>query len=561
MLGTLPGAGTSVYINANGTYTSTVNGAWSARNIALGNTSVSGTQTLSLASASPVTCSNVTIGSRGVLSQGDQSDLTGIGLIKVENGALLLRRSFAQQGGYGDHDITVAPQGHWTWQTNTLVTIGLPSRMVTYEIDGALDGNGALLLNNNANQTWFTGTGTMTLASVNLNNYNGNFYLGGALTINAMINQSNAVISAVVLSNNASITLNGPYLVQQAGKVLLLFTNTASAIVTGTNLISIAHDDNGNDCIVTGTRMGAAGGTLTLAGSGALEIYQASTLPIKLQSAILNLQRNTRIWATSTAAAVRPDGPFALNFSGAGKTLTLDTNALFSLWNSNTTVTVNGGASLALRNGILEGGSSGALLCTNLVVGRDTAATLTLNGNSTNTFRKATESLSPLGILLGTNATVNAEAGSVLDLENCRLSISIQDSSAWGWKTAGAVAMGTGVVFEAMNTDRGMNIPQGAADRSLNELRLQAPGNVTLTLFNNGSTDNDGDSITDSALYVNMLELSGMSAGTTASVAAATGSGITTPRLYYRTTRNPNRIVLDGGILCSSPTGSIYLIR
>ena len=560
--GVLPGPATNVDINADGTYMSTNSGANSAKNIAVGTTSPSGFQTLYLPDSSPLTFSNLTIGAHGILSQGHNSGLNGTaGTVTVASGGLLLRRAYAIDQGYGEHDMTIAAGGKWTLQSNSVLTVGTPSRPLSYTIDGTVDGGGLLHLNNNGTRTWFTGTGTLGVANVTLNDNNGNLCLGGSLTVNSTINQSNAVICSVVLSNNADITLNGPYYMQKGGKALLVVTNTASARVTGTNLVSICHDINTLVAVLTGARDGAAGGTLTLTGSGDLEVNQACTNRVELQAAVFNLQRNSRFWGITNAGAIRPTGALALNFSGNGKTLTLDTNSVVSFWNSNTVLNVSGTSSLALRNGIVEGGSKSPGSYTNVIVGQESLATLALRENSTNVFRRAPDVTNELCVLLGSNATVSPEAGSVLKLEDCRFGVGVQNAAAWGWRTTGVMAIGTGVVFEAMNSDLGMNFPQGAADRSVKELRLEAPGNVTLALFNNGSTDNDGDLIVDSVIYVDTLDLSGMAAGTTVTVAAATGSGIATPRLYFRWWRNPNNVAVTGGLLCTTPPGTVYLIR
>ena len=241
--------------------------------------------------------------------------------------------------------------------------------------------------------------------------------------------------------------------------------------------------------------------------------------------------------------------------------MTLDTNIALRLWNPTLVLTVTNGATLALRNGILEGGNNGISVCTNVFLGRESAATLALRGNSTNTFRRSDESLCPLCVVLGSNATVNAETGSVLQVQECYLSIGIRDGAAWGWKTAGTVVVGTGVVFEAMNTDGGPRFPKDTADRSIKELRLQATGDLTLTLSNTGSMDNDVDGTTDSVVYVDVLDVSGMVGGASAHLAAVAGSGIGTPRLYYRRIRNPNNVMLDAGFLPVAASGTVITFR
>ena len=560
----LPGDGTNVSINYDGTYTNTVSATQYAGNIEVGDTSSSGTQTLTLADGTTLACSNLMIGARGVVTHGHNTYLNGTGLVTVANGGLLIRRISASTVGYGSHGITIQAGGRYYMGDKTFTIYDNPIRETAFTIDGAVDGvaGSGFSANNQgtSNRMWIVGTGVVNVP-FSLDTYNGNVYLGGSLTLNAMIIHSNAVVdkASTILSNNASITLNGAYMHSGNGNVLLVWTNTASAVVTGTNLISISHNASG-DMTFTGAKVGSAGGTLTLAGTGSLDVYQGGTGLIKLSANVLNLQRNSRFWGTNSAGTVRPTGAFTLNVSGSGKTMTLNTNIVMNFWNSNTVFNVSGGATLDLRGAILEGGSKGSALVTNVLVGVDSAATLLLKANTTNLFRRAADTTYALSVLIGSNATVSAETGSVLKLENCRFNVGLHDSAGWGWKSAGAVTIGTGVVFEAMNTDRGTLLPEGATDFSIKELRLQAPGNVTLTLFNGGSSDNDGDLQTDSAVYVDLLDVSGLAGGAAVSLAAASGSGIATPRVYYRRVYNPNNVTLDANILYAPPRGSMMLI-
>ena len=560
--GLMPGPGTNVDINANGTYTSTAQNTNACVNIALGTTSGSGTQTLMVDSSidSPLTCSNLTVGSRGVFSYADKCNVYGTGLVTVTSGGQLYRRGGQYQGDFHGHDIVVQGGGRWTVESNAVHSVySDPGRDVTYRIDGTLDGPGAVNCNNPNNRAWFTGTGRLDVAQITLNNNNGDLYLGGSLTVNSAIIQSNAAGSAVVLTNGARITLNGPYIMQGASGALLVFTNTDSALITGTNLISVRHDDNGSYGVFTGTKVGAAGGTLTIAGSGNLEVCQASTLSLQMLASVLNLQRNSRFWASTNAAFIRPTA-IVINANGPGTTMTMDTNIVLRLYNPGIILNVTNGATLALRNATLEGGNNnpGGPLCTNVNVGCGSAATLALRANSTNTLRRSSESIFPLCVLLGSNATLSAEAGSVLQLQECHFEVASTNAGAWSWNTSGAVAIGTNVFFEAMNTDHGVSFPQGSADRSVMEMRLQSPGNLTLTLSNDGSADNDADGVTDSAVYVGLLDLSGMPGGSTATVA---GSGIATPKLYYRWLNNPNNVTLGSGIVATLSRGSVYLMR
>ena len=559
-----PGPGTNVDIDANGSYTSIVQNANACASIALGTTSSSGTQTLLVDSSvdTPLTCSNLTVGARGIFSYSDKCNVYGTGLVLVASGGQLYRRSSQYQGDFHGHDITVQAGGRWTIESNALHSVASdPGRDVTYTINGALDGGGSMDFNNPNNRNWITGAGRVDVARITLNNYNGNLYLGGTLTVNSAIIQSNAVQSAVVLTNGSTITLNGPYLVQGAGSALLVYGNTDSVTVAGTNLISVRHDDNGSYGVFTGAKLGSggAGGNITIAGSGNLEVYQASALNLQFMASVLNLQRNSRFWATTNAAAIRP-GTITINANGPGTTMTLDTNITLRLWNPGIILNVTSGASLALRNAIVEGGnnSAGGPLCTNVYVGGGSAAALALKANSTNTFRRSAESAYPLCVFLGANATLSAEAGSVLQLQECHLAMGFTNTNAWSWNTSGMVVIGSNVLFEAMNTDRGLHYPTGTADRSIKQLRLQSAGDLVLTLSNEGALDNDADGITDSALYVALLDLSGMPAGTTATLA---GNGIAAPKLYYRWLSNPNGATPGAGFVALPVPGTLLMVQ
>ena len=558
--GVLPGDGTNADINANGTYSVTVDASLPARNIALGNTSLSGSQSLVIASAD-LMCSNLTVGGRGRVTLNHTRSLTGTGMVTVASGGQLIRPGSASAGDYGNHEVTVQAGGEWTLSAGAMLTLVETPWTMAYTIDGRLDGDGTILCNNLNNRLWLTGAGTVSVARIDLNDNNGNLFLGGSLTIGSTINQSNANNSAVVLSNNASVTFDGPYFMQRAGKALLLYTNTASATVTGTNLISINHDTDTMTAVFTGTKFGASGGTLTLAGSGALDVNQASTNRLELLASVLNLQRTSRFRGIDNAGPLRPGGAFALNYSGTGKTLTLDTNSVLRLWNSNTVMRVGGEATLALRNGIVEGGSTSAGSYTNLVLGQGSPAALVLEAGSTNQFRRAAESAADMSVLLGADTTVTPAPGSALRLENCRFGVAIPMGAAWGWRTEGTLILGTNVVLEALNSDKGAAYLLDPAHCAVEKLSLQAPGSLALTLFNDGAADNDGDLATDSAVYVDRLDLSGMGAGSTVTVAAATGSGIVTPWLYYRQLVNPNGVVLGTGVCSAVPAGAVYVVR
>ena len=553
--GNPPGPGTNVDINANGTYTSTAQGSSTCANLAVGTASTTGTQNLAIdgTQTSPLTFSNLVVGSRGVFSYGNNSFMYGTGLVTVAAGGQLVRSSGAAQGGFYSHDIAVQGGGRWTIAAGA--THSVPSdvgRAVTYTINGALDGGGTVDFNDNNNPVFLTGTGRLDVTQITLNNNNGLLYLGGTLTINSAVIQSNAISSAVVLTNGAVVTLNGPHIMQGASSALLVLTNTDSATVTGTNLISVRHDDGGRYGVFTGCKSGAGGtgGSITIGGSGNLEVYQASTLSLRVNAAVLNLQRNSRFWATTNAAAIRPAGPLVINANGPGTTMTLDTNIALRLWNSTIILNVTNGATLALRNGILEGGNNGGTLCTNVFVGRGSAATLAFRAGSTNLFRRSSEGISSLCVTLGANANVAAEAGSDLQLQDCRLAVAFTNASAWGWKSDGVVEFLTNSFFEAMSSDRGTNVLFSAQPFGVKSMRFSCPVSLTNTLFNGGSTDNDGDGLTDSVVYVETLDLSGMAGGTSATLA---GSGITAPKLYYANLINPNNVTLGANIMALEP--------
>ncbi len=546
--GRLPGLGTNVDLNANGTYTSTVDAASSFQDLWVGTSSSAGTQMLK--HATQLNFSNMTIGARGIVWYGHTSAFNGTGMITVASGGLWLRPGSGRSASYGSHEITIQSGGVMNLDSNQFALYNNPIREMAFTIDGEVRGAGGFMANNNGTtaRLWLTGSGNVN-APIALNGDNGNVYLAGSLNLNGVINQSNAVKSAVILTNDANITLNGRFVHSGKGSVFLVWTNTASAVLTGTNLISVSHDHATDAMTFTGAKNGV-GGTLTLSGSGDLEVNQGSTNRIDLAAAVLNLQRNARFWGMNNAGPIRPSGALTLNFTGAGKTMALETNSVLSLWNSNTVLNVSGGATLALCNGTLEGGSKNAAVCTNLLLGGAGAATLTLRQNSTNLFRRAADSTYALRVWLGPAATVSAQAGSVLQLRDCYLAVGITNPASWTWATDGTIECLTNATVEAMATDRGTNVVFSAEPFGIKLMRFSATNAMTLTLFNGGAADNDLDTSADAALYVETLDLAGMAAGTTLGLA---GSGIAAPRLYYVTLVNPNGVSLSSSILPLGP--------
>ena len=563
-----PGPGTDATINVSGSYTVTVQSVTSqVQNIFLGTTSSSGTQVLQMATSNPgLIFSNLTVGSAGLFSYNDNSYMIGTGLVEVASGGRILRAGgVANSGHFYEHNITVDAGGRWSITNGAQQQINSYNQDVTYTINGALDGGGAVHLADNGKRCWFAGTGQVNVAQINFDGDNGFLYLSGALTINSMINQSNANKCATVLTNGTSLTLNGPYYMTSAGNMFNLFTNNDVATVTGTNLISIVQLNASAAASLGGFRTAGATGSLTIAGSGLLDMCQARTVSMLLGGPVLNLTRNAHFWGTmNTSGVITASSNLRLNLSG--NTLTLDTNCFFALSANNATqcvLNVTNNATLVMQQATLEGNTQGATPY-NVNIGQDTPGTLSLKAG-TNVFSRYVVyySSSSLAVLLATNAAVTTDPNSVLRLQTCNLAIGMTNAANWGWKTQGAIEIYSNATLEAMNTDHGAKVRYENMPFGINELRLTDPvgfNSMTVTLWNAGSPDNDQDGVSDSALYVKTLNITGLSG---AGMVLTNGTGVAAgkARIYYKNLVGGTSAQLGTNVVQILPYGLVFSIH
>ena len=560
-----PGPGTDATINVSGSYTVTVQSVTSqVQNIFLGTTSSSGTQVLQMATSNPgLIFSNLTVGSAGLFSYNDNSFMIGTGLVEVASGGRILRAGgVANSGHFYEHNIIVDAGGRWTITNGAQQQINSYNQDVTYTINGTLDGGGAVHLADNTTHCWFGGTGQINVAQINFDGNNGYLYLSGALTINSMINQSNVNKATTVLTNGTFLTLNGPYYMQANGNMFNFFTNNDVATVTGTNIISIVHTYSTAGSSLGGFRTSGATGTLTIAGSGLLDVCQANVGAIPIGAPVLNLTRNAHFWGTmNTSGVITASSNLRLNLSG--NTLTLDTNCFFALSANNATqcvLYVTNNATLAMRQATLEGNLQGSSTY-NLIVGQNTPGTLALYAG-TNIFSlyNVYYSTANLGVLLATNAVVTPDPNSVQRLQGCNFAVGMTNPASWGWKTQGAIEIYSNATIEAMNTDYGAKVRYENISFGINELRLTDPvgfNAMTVTVWNAGSPDNDQDGTNDTALYVKTLNITGLSG---AGMVLTNGTGVAAgkARIYYKNLVGGTPAQLGTNVVQILPYGLVF---
>ena len=136
-----------------------------------------------------------------------------------------------------------------------------------------------------------------------------------------------------------------------------------------------------------------------------------------------------------------------------------------------------------------------------------------------------------LSVRLGTNAAVSAGAGSMLTLSNAALSVTMTNSTLWGWASQGALVIGTNVQMEALSLDHGNHVNVANEPFAIHNLAFTAD-NSTLVLTNSVGT-------TKRALYVKTLDLSALPPGTTVDLQGFSGA----ERIYYSTVINPHGVL------------------
>jgi len=567
----IPGPGTNVSINADGTYTVTYDSSVSsaeAANISVGTVSSSGTQTLDINNYA-ITASNITIGARGALQNNWNGQIQGAGTMTLQDGAVWTKTG-SGGGSINDRHLTVEGGATWTIPSGAKYTAGQPgTRDLTNTIDGVLSGDGTLEINEQSQRIVWTGTGSLDVASIALNNNNGYLYLGGSLTVNSPIDHGATANNRSYFMDGANVTLNGTYSVPSGNpRVFMVEDSSATATVGGTNSITIRSSTPGTTRF-TGGGDDDNGGTITIGGTGSLTLENASSGVIKTRADTLNIQRDTTLVGTGSGGYMMIENG-VINFSGSGNTFTMSTNSQLYLNAGQKTFTIDDGAEIKLAGAKIRGNSSGNNPKWNIKVGEDSAATLALTANTSNRLYRSGHATRDMYFLVSTNATVSAGSGSVLQLDNARIGVATTNGNNWGLKSAGTINIGSNSYFEALSTDRGTNAVISQQPFYLNELAFNLSGDSTLTLWNDGHLDNDQDATNDAALYVTTLDLSAVPGGNTLTLA---GDGIASPKLYYQNISNPNSVTLSpsgdwlevvppvGGISCTItnvpvPTGA-----
>ena len=556
----IPGPGTNVSINADGTYTVNYDSSVPTNvvaNITVGTSSSSGTQTLDIYNYA-ITASNITIGANGELQNNWNGQILGAGTMTLENGAIWTKTS-AGGGSINDRHIMIESGGKWTIPSGAKYTASQPgTRDLTNTINGTIDGDGTLDINEKDQRIVWTGTGSISVATISLNNNNGYLFLDDTLTISSTIDHSENANNRSIFMDGADITFNGAYWHNGNARVFLANENTDSFTVRGSGNITIT---NVNTTGFTGAHIGDNGSTASFAGTGDLRLYNsgAGTRRIQMRATTINLQRDTTIAASDdvTDAYCKLENNGNINVSGSGTLLTIETNGVLRLDNESKHLNINSNATLKLDGGTFEGNANTGAGEWNLLVGQGTQGTLSL-GSSTNSALTRYSTGNPLYILLDTYAVVTAVSGSAVHLDNTRFAVAMTNGSNWGLKASGAIAIDDDSYFEALGTDNGENALTRNQEFYLKKMEIHSADNLSLTLWNGGTFDNDSDSTTDSAVYVKTLDLSEMSGGTILSLGT---SEIASPKLYYQYLINPNNVTLDSNIKQSSLGGSVLIIR
>ncbi len=522
-------ASESASINADGTYTVNANQGVNLSDVTLGTTSTAGKQTVNLNTFSGFNFANMTIGPNGVFQRHQNGNLGGTGTLTIQNGGL-----FSQSGtdkGVGGHHIVVEAGGQFHIASGAALS---PDGNTHLTINGTLSGEGRI--NGDQNGHVYSGSGTIELAGgIDLA---GRGSVWSGLTVNSDITARGAFL----IPNGQSITLNGTFTNTNGTRGFGPQNNGETATVTGAGDINITTS-------TADLRLGGAngnnngGGTINFTGTGALNLAaHGETGYISITSSTMNIQRDTTI-SGSDGGYVRIGGDNnAVNVRGTGNTLTINAGGILlidSAFHEARSFNVYDGAELLLNGGSILGktGDGGPIVN----IGQSTAGTLALAAGTHSVLGASTTGNgSAPQVQLHANATVSAGAGASLTLAGAQVQIDITNPGQWGWDTAGAILIADNATrFEALSDDLGDATLPGDTGFSLKTLGFTDSGeDPVFTLFDN--TNNDGLGSGDVALYVETLDLSGLNAGRTLTLAGFDGA----ERVYYLNLVNPNNVTL-----------------
>ena len=133
-----------------------------------------------------------------------------------------------------------------------------------------------------------------------------------------------------------------------------------------------------------------------------------------------------------------------------------------------------------------------------------------------------------------------------------------------GVERRGVLEVYSNSVVEAMHTDLGPSVKISSMEFGIKNLRLSAPeavNEMTLTLWNKGSSDNDQDGIDDSALYVQTLDISGLDSSTSVKLANGDGVSAGAQRVYYSGLIGGTADQLDEHFIRSKEAGTIFVFQ
>jgi hypothetical protein len=310
-----------------------------------------------------------------------------------------------------------------TWTTGSTITnngaitvnsVGSPTKISLNGTQGgtiALDGSGALMLGNNANnsieadQFSLTFDNNSTIEGSGSIGTNVNLNLNNTGTIDA--DQSTPLILQPSLNNSSPTTNTGTLEATNGGTLALegIITNTAGLIqATGTNsVVSLVNGVNVTDGTLTSSGGGiiqSVNGTL----SGTPTITTGSTISVPDNSA-LTLNTGSTITNNGTITVNSAGSPSKISLNGAqGGTITLDGSGVVVLGNSaNNSIEADQFSLTFVNNSTIEGSGG---IGTNVNLNLDNTGTIDANQSTPLILQPSLNNSSPTtntGTLEATN--------------------------------------------------------------------------------------------------------------------------------------------------------------
>ncbi len=550
--GTL-GADDDASINADGDYKVDINiGGSIAKDITVGTTSSSGTQTLNVNSYSRPVFENLTIGPRGVFIHNNRnigSPADASFDITIQTNGLY---KFTGNRNLGGHNLVIDKGGVLDILSGDLDigTIG-----TSFTINGEVTGDGNFKPASNGHN-WYgdgkiTGNGllilTAPLANARLHIFHGN------LTIDRDIYQE----APTLLNDDVILTINGDYF-QTNG------TRSLGALNTGG--VATFNGDGDFNIVSTNTlgsselRFGGASqhnnqaGSIVFEGDGSINFVTLNSNYISMTATNLTLAINCFI------SGGEQDGYFLFNGGNecvidmnAGKSFTINEGGIVEVENRSymdKRLIIDDGSSLIMNGGVYRGRIGRTTVgMEDIRIGKDSAGTLLVKNDAVSSFltKGADNDKKNLRVRLYDQAITDAEKNSTLKLVNIEMIIDMTNRADWGWNEnitldfSDRSAVDPNVEntgkFEALSTDLGSSPSLSDIPLLVNAMSFSTT-NMTFELME--TSDNDVDGIPDTVVYTKILDFSNLSEG------SITLSGLSgDEKVYYGELINPNGITFD----------------